>query len=64
MSEEKEIRCDDTTGNQLSGSYTVIGDVITVTAANGRQLRKHLGHTPAEAMAKMLLRELARQKSD
>jgi hypothetical protein len=64
MSEEKEIRCDDTTGNQLSGSYTVIGDVITVTAANGRQLRTHLGNTPAEAAAKMLLRELARQKPD
>lgn len=62
MKTEKEIHCDDADGKPLAGSYTVIGDVITVTAANGRQLRTHLGRMPAEAMAKMLLRELTRLK--
>jgi hypothetical protein len=49
-------------GKELSGTYTIIGGVITVTAENGRQLRTQLGSAPAEAVAKILLRELARQK--
>lgn len=60
--EEKQIRVSGVDGKELSGTYTVIGGVITVTAENGRQLRTQLGSAPAEAVAKMLLRELARQK--
>jgi hypothetical protein len=62
VSADIEVWCEDENGNQLSGSYTVIGSVITVTAANGRRLRTQLGSTPAEAMAKSLLRELARKR--
>jgi hypothetical protein len=60
--EEKQIRVAGADGKEVSGTYTVIGGVITVTAENGRQLRTQLGGTPAEALAKILLRELARQK--
>ena len=62
--EEKQIRVSGPDGKELSGTYTVIGGVITVTAENGRQLRTQLGSTPAEAIAKILLRELARRKPD
>ena len=61
--EEKQIRASGADGKELSGTYTVIGGVITVTAENGRQLRTQLGSAPAETVARMLLRELARQKS-
>jgi hypothetical protein len=60
--EEKRIRVAGVDGKELSGTYTVIGGVITVTAENGRQLRTQLGSAPAVAVAKILLRELARQK--
>jgi len=60
--EEKRIRVAGVDGKELSGTYTIIGGVITVTAENGRQLRTQLGSAPAEAVAKILLRELARQK--
>ncbi len=60
--EEKPIRASGTDGKEISGTYTVIGGVITVTAENGRQLRTQLGSTPAEAVARILLRELERQK--
>jgi len=61
--EEKQIRVAGADGKEISGTYTVIGGVITVTAANGRQLRTQLGATPPETLAKILLRELARQKT-
>jgi hypothetical protein len=60
--EEKQIRATGADGKELSGTYTVIGGVITVTAENGQQLRTQLGSTPAEAVARILLRELERQK--
>ncbi len=60
--DEKRIRVAAVDGKELSGTYTVIGGVITVTAENGRQLRTQLASAPAEAVAKILLRELARQK--
>jgi hypothetical protein len=60
--EEKQIRVSGGDGKELSGTYTVIGGVITVTAENGRQLRTQLGTAPAEAVAKIMLRELARQR--
>ena len=60
--EEKQLRVTGVDGKELSGTYTIIGGVITVTAENGRQLRTQLGSAPAEAVAKILLRELARQK--
>ena len=60
--EEKPIRASGADGKELTGTYTVIGGVITVTAENGRQLRTQLGGTPAEAVARILLRELERQK--
>jgi hypothetical protein len=60
--EEKKIRVSGADGKELTGTFTVIGGVITVTAENGRQLRTQLGSAPAEAVAKMLLRELARQR--
>jgi hypothetical protein len=59
--DEKQIRASGIDGKELSGTYTVIGGVITVTAVNGRQLRTQLGSAPAEAIAKMLLRELGRR---
>ncbi len=61
--EEKQIRVVGADGKEISGTYTVIGGVITVTAENGRQLRTQLGATPPETLAKILLRELARQKT-
>ena len=61
--EEKKLRVTGVDGKELSGTYTVIGGVITVTAENGQQLRTQLGSAPAEAVAKMLLRELARQRT-
>ena len=61
--DEKTVTCDGVDGKELSGTYTVIGGVITVTAENGQQLRTQLGSAPAEAVAKMLLRELARQRT-
>jgi hypothetical protein len=61
--EEKQIRVVGADGKEISGTYTVIGGVITVTAESGRQLRTQLGGTPPEAVAKILLRELARQKT-
>ena len=60
--EEKQIRASGVDAKELSGTYTVIGGVITVTAENGSQLRTQLGSTSAETVAKMLLRELARQR--
>ena len=59
--DEKQIRASGFDGKDLSGTYTVIGGVITVTATNGRQLRTQLGSAPAEAVAKILLRELGRR---
>ena len=61
--EEKKLRVTGVDGKELSGTYTVIGGVITVTAENGQQLRTQLGSAPAEAVAKMLLRGLARQRT-
>jgi hypothetical protein len=58
--EEKQIQVEGADRKKFSGTYTVIGGIITVTAANGQQLRTQLGSTPAETIAKMLLRELAR----
>ncbi len=60
--EEKQIRASGADGKELAGTYTVIGGVITVTAESGRQLRTQLGSAPAEAVAKILLRELALQR--
>ncbi len=45
--EEKQLRVNHADGKVLSGTYTVIGGVITVTAENGRQLRTQLGSVPA-----------------
>jgi hypothetical protein len=61
--EEKKLRVTGVDGKELSGTYTVIGGVITVTAENAQQLRTQLGSAPAETVAKMLLRELARQRT-
>ena len=61
--EEKKIKVSGTDGKELSGTYTVIGGVITVTAENGQQLRTQLGGTPAETVAKIMLRELARLRT-
>jgi hypothetical protein len=61
--EEKKLRVTGVDGKELSGTYTVIGGVITVTAENGQQLRTQLGSAPAEVVAKMLLCELVRQRT-
>jgi hypothetical protein len=63
VTEEKRLCVTGVDGKELPGTYTVIGGVITVTAENGQQLRTQLGSAPAEAVAKMLLRELARQRT-
>jgi len=61
--EEKRIRVAGPDGKDVTGTFTVIGGVLTVTAENGRQLRTQLGAVPAESLAKILLREIARQKT-
>jgi uncharacterized protein Veg len=39
-------------------SWSVFGDVITLTAPDGRQKKTHLGGIAASAAAKILVREL------
>lgn len=62
MSEEKKICWEDDAGNQLSGTYTVIGGMLTVTGPDGRQRRTQLGSMSAQTVAKILLRDLANRK--
>ncbi|MDR4306559.1 hypothetical protein IHQ68_08010 [Chelatococcus sambhunathii] len=48
-------------GREISGSYQVKDGLITVTADAGGSKTTQLGGTPVETLAKMLMRELARE---
>ena len=62
MGDEKKIHWEDDAGYQLSGTYTVIGGMLTVTGPDGRQRRTQLGSMSPETVAKILLRDLAKRK--
>jgi uncharacterized protein Veg len=49
-------------GRQMTGVYSVIGDMITVTAPDGRQETTHLGGSLPESLARMMLIELELKK--
>jgi hypothetical protein len=63
MNLNETILCKDEAENDISGNYAVDGTAIVVTALDGRHLKTQLGNTSADTMAKILLRELARLKS-
>ena len=50
-------------GRQITGVYSVFGDMITVRAPDGRQETTQLGGSLPESLARMMLIELEVQKT-
>jgi YD repeat-containing protein len=44
-------------------TWSVFGNIISVTAPDGRKKRTHLGGVTPESMAKILARELEEEKA-
>lgn len=51
-------------GKQISGKYLLLGRMMTVTAADGRQKNAPLGGTPPEILARLTLVELEAAKPE
>jgi YD repeat-containing protein len=48
--------------NNVTYNWSMFGNIITVTAPDGRRKRTHLGGVTPASMAKILARELEREK--
>jgi len=51
-------------GKQISGTYLLLGRMMTVTAADGRRKNAPLGGTPPEILARLTLVELEAAKPE
>jgi hypothetical protein len=51
-------------GKQISGTYLLLGRMMTVTTADGRQKNAPLGGTSPEILARLTLLELEAANSD
>jgi hypothetical protein len=51
-------------GKQISGTYLLLGRMMTVIAADGRQKNAPLGGTPPEILARLTLLELEATKPE
>jgi YD repeat-containing protein len=49
--------------NSVTYTWSVFGNIITVTAPDGRKKRTHLGGVTPTSMAKILARELEEEKA-
>jgi hypothetical protein len=61
MEEEIDISGTDDDGHTIHGSYRVAAGVVHVTLSDGTSSTTQLGNTPAPALAKIILQELARK---
>lgn len=43
---------------EITGTYEITGDLITVTGPNGHSKTTQLGGTPPDQLAQMMLREI------
>jgi hypothetical protein len=60
-----EIKISTSVGSKIvSGNYWEHDGMVTVRAADGRTKTTQVGGSPAKAMARILLRELEREKPD
>ena len=48
-------------GRSVTGTYGISGKIITVVTAKGGSKTAQLGESPAETLAKMMLKELAQE---
>ena len=65
LADQKEISFfSERLGKQISGTYLLLGRMMTVTAADGRQKNAPLGGTPPEILARLTLVELEAGKPE